>query len=73
MPDLASLATADIMVENHGTVVLLRPMTRAGAIWLLDNVNSEPWQWMGNAVAVAPRYVQPTIDGAEAAGLVVAA
>ena len=69
---LSDLATADIVVENHGTVVMLRGMTHAGGIWLHDNVSSEPWQWMGNALAAEPRMVQDVIDGAEADGLKVA-
>lgn len=69
---LNDLATADLVVEDHGTVALLRPMTRLGGQWLHDNVSSEPWQWMGPALACEPRLVQPVIDGAEADGLRVA-
>ena len=69
---LKDLAEADIVVENHGSVVMLRAMTRTAALWLQDNVVSEPWQWMGNAVAAEPRMVQAVIDGAEAEGLKVA-
>lgn len=69
---LTDLAQADILVEDHGSVVLLRPLTRAGGVWLHDNVSSEPWQWLGAALAAEPRLVQPVIAGAEADGLRVA-
>jgi hypothetical protein len=69
---LNDLATADISVENHGSVVLLRAMTKHGAQWLHDHVHSEPWQWMGNAVAADPRFVQEIIGFAEEDGLKVA-
>ena len=68
---LQDLATADIVVEDHGTVALLRPMTRAGGVWLNDNVSSEPWQWMGAALACEPRMVADVVAGAQADGLVV--
>jgi hypothetical protein len=70
---LSDLATADITVENHGSVVMLRPMTRAGLKWIIENVEADSWQWLGNALACEPRMVQDVIDGAEAAGLKVAA
>lgn len=66
---LQDLATADIAVEEHGTVTLLRPLTRAGGQWLHDNVSSEPWQWMGVALAAEPRLVPAVIEGAQADGL----
>jgi hypothetical protein len=69
---LSDLATADIVVEDHGTVAMLRPMTRAGGIWLHDNVCSEPWQWMGTALAAEPRLVPQVLNGAVEAGLKVA-
>ena len=69
---LNDLATADILIESHGSVTLLRALTRTGGLWLHENVSSEPWQWMGNAVAADPRMVQAVIDGAEADGLRVA-
>jgi hypothetical protein len=69
---LQDLAQADIVVEDHGSVVMLRPMTRAGAVWLHENVSSEPWQWMGNGLAAEPRMVREVLEGAQDAGLMVA-
>jgi hypothetical protein len=70
---LNDLAHADILVEDHGTVALLRPLTKRGAFWLHDNVCSEPWQWMGPALAAEPRLVPQVLNGAVEAGLRVAA
>lgn len=70
---LNDLATADLMVSNHGTVVMLHAMSRDGAAWLHENVSSEPWQWVGNAIACEPRMVQDVLDGAMDDGLKVAA
>jgi hypothetical protein len=62
----------DVRVENHGSIALLQPLTRRGVTWLRDNVQTEPWQMMGNAIATDPRMVQNVIYGMEADGLLVA-
>jgi hypothetical protein len=48
---------ADILVENHNSVFLLRPNTLAGQSWLQENVIGEETQLFGNAVVCEPRYV----------------
>lgn len=71
---LNDLATADILLDyTGGTVALLRPLTKLGGQWLHDHVCSEPWQWMGPALACEPRLVEQVLRGAEDDGLKVAA
>jgi hypothetical protein len=60
----------DILVENHGSIVLLRPVSDAGREWLDDNISSDA-QRLGDAVACEPRYVRDIADGAQNDGLVV--
>lgn len=67
----ARKAQADLTVEDHGTIALLRPLTRRAGIWLHEHVSSEPWQWLGLAVAAEPRTVPDVVAGARADGLVV--
>lgn len=50
-------------VENHGSVVLLRTESPDERQWLEDNCQTEPWMWMGNALAVEPRYVGAILAG----------
>jgi hypothetical protein len=61
--------TPDILVENHGSVVLLRPRTPLAAAWIEEHVQSEDWQWIYGALAVEPRFVQAVIQGAREDGL----
>ena len=56
----------DIRVENHGSVVLLRPESDRGRNWLKGAIAAESWQWFGGAVACEPRYVADIIEGAQA-------
>lgn len=67
----AKPATVDISFENHFSIFLIRPLSKQGQQWLDENVGNEETQYLGNAVACEPRYVQPIYEGAVAAGLVV--
>lgn len=58
----------DVRVENHGSVVLLRPLTDAATNWMEDHLPADAQRW-GNAVVVEPRYAQPILDGMVADGL----
>ena len=68
-PDLRGEDSADISVENHGSVFLISPQTTKGEHWISENVNAEPRQYFGRAVACEPRYVSDIVRGAIADGL----
>lgn len=59
----------DIEVTSGGSVFLVRPLTDAGRDWLHENVESEGWQWLGDALAVEHRYIEPLVCGMVQAGL----
>jgi hypothetical protein len=61
----------DILVENHGSIFLLRPVTCVGQSWLKENVIGEETQIFGNAIVCEPRYVIDIVLGARAEGVVV--
>ena len=61
----------DISVENHGSIVLLRPTSSIGQAWLQENVIGEETQIFGNAVVCEPRYVMDIVLGARAEGVVI--
>ena len=54
-----------ISIEDHGSVVLLRPQTSEARMWLEEHVASEPWQWFGGALACEPRYVDDVLNAFE--------
>jgi hypothetical protein len=62
---------ADILVENHGSIWLLRPTSSVGQEWLEENVIGQETQLFGNAVACEPRYVADIVFGARGQGLVI--
>jgi hypothetical protein len=61
----------DILIENHGSIFLLRPISSAGQTWLQENVIGEETQIFGNAVVCEPRYVMDIVLGARGEGIVV--
>jgi hypothetical protein len=62
--------TPDILVENHGSIVLLRPATPAGCAWREANCDRSGYQPFGGGTLLCePRYVADIIAGAREAGL----
>jgi hypothetical protein len=61
----------DLLIENHGSIFLLRPASPVGQTWLQENVIGEDTQLFGNAVVCEPRYVADIVFGARGEGLVV--
>jgi hypothetical protein len=61
----------DILVENHNSVFLLRPISPVGRTWLEENVIGQETQLFGNAVVCEPRYLADIVFGARGEGLVV--
>lgn len=60
----------DIIVEHHGSIVILRGVSDAGCAWIEANISGEDYQPLGlGARLVEPRYVSPILEGAEADGL----
>jgi hypothetical protein len=54
-------------VENHGSIVLVRPLTPDVTNWLVDHTADDA-QWFGNALVVEPRYVEALVEGLIAEG-----
>lgn len=61
---------ADVVVENYGTLCLLRPVTDAGTAWLDENIGADAMMF-GDAVVAEPRYVGDIVGGMIADGLAV--
>lgn len=60
----------DAIVENHGSIFLLRPLNAEAKEWLETHVVSDA-QWFGGAVVVEPRYINPILVGMQSEGLIV--
>jgi hypothetical protein len=60
-------------VENHGSIVLVRPLTLDCQAWLQANTAEEGEdmaQWFGGALVVEPRYVEALVRGLVEEGFV---
>jgi hypothetical protein len=60
----------DIVIRDHGSIVMLHALTPAAHSWLVDHTQEDA-QWFGEALAVEPRYVADIVNGAADDGLVV--
>jgi len=63
--------TADILIENHGSVALFTPMTPDTRRWVEEHVEIEPWQQIGCSIACEPRCLDQLIEEMQEEGLVV--
>jgi hypothetical protein len=61
---------ADILVANHGSLVILKPASDSGREWLDANIGEDNgYQPLWPSVVVEPRYVQAILEGASNDGL----
>jgi hypothetical protein len=60
----------DFIVENHGSIILLRPITDAAREWVQEHIGEDNgYQPYWPTVLVEPRYLGPIIDGIVEHGL----
>lgn len=60
----------DLQVEDHGTIFLLRPLSKVGQEWVDANVQQDDeTQYWGNAIVVEHRYIGDIVAGAKGDGL----
>ncbi len=59
----------DIIVANHGTIWMLRPLTTVGVRWLRDYAHAEGWQWHQGALACDPRYAIVIVEAMQEDGI----
>lgn len=58
----------DIQIENHGSIVLLRPLSDEASDWIDEHIPDDAL-WFAGALVVEPRYVDDIIEGMSADGL----
>lgn len=67
-PDVS--AGPDIRVCDHGSVILVTPVTDAASAWIEEHTASDA-QFFGPALVVEPRYLDDLVRGMQDDGLVV--
>jgi hypothetical protein len=54
----------DIVIENHGSIFLLRPISKSGREWLDQNIGDQNgFQPYWPTVVVEPRYIADVVNG----------
>jgi len=67
---MAQQTQTDFLVENHGSIVLLRPVTDAGRNWVDEFIGEDNgFQPYFPTVVIEPRYACNVIDGIREYGL----
>ena len=61
----------DFVVENHGSIFLLRPLTPAAKAWVEEHIGDNGYQPYYPTVVVEHRFIADIVHGAQADGLVV--
>jgi hypothetical protein len=63
----------DFLVENHGSIFLLKPQTSAATCWVDEHIGRENgYQPYYPTVVVEHRYIADIVDGIQNDGLAVA-
>ena len=58
----------DVRVYSDSTLVGFQPVSDAAREWFAENVESEPWQWMGGVLWCDARPAQALVEGLAAEG-----
>jgi hypothetical protein len=58
----------DFHISDHGSIITIRPVSEAAHQWLDENVDAEPWQWLGGALCVDPRCARDLVAEIAATG-----
>jgi len=58
-------------LDDHGSIVLVRPLTDDVRAWLDEHVEEDA-QWWGGALAVQPDYVVPLVGALMDEGFAIA-
>jgi hypothetical protein len=67
-----TVPSADFFLENHGSILLLRPQTVSARIWIDDHIGKDNgFQPYYPTVVIEPRYVGDIVDGITNDGLAV--
>jgi hypothetical protein len=55
--------------RSNSSAAEFTPVTAAARSWVMENVYTEPWRWVGGTFIVDHRFVQPLLSGILDAGM----
>jgi hypothetical protein len=62
----------DFRVDNHGSILVLKPLTAAAKEWVADHLAHPETQTWGGGTVVEPRFMEAIVQGIQDDGLEVA-
>lgn len=72
MQDTQAKNEVDVFVENHGTILLILPVSDLAREWIDEHIGSQNgFQPYYPTVVCEPRYVFDVVAGMQASGLMV--
>jgi len=60
---------ADLIVQNEGSIFILRAVTDNGKQWVADHIPADAQTWGTDGVVVEHRYIGDIVQGAANDGL----
>jgi hypothetical protein len=69
--EVPAKTTIDVVVENHGSIFLFRPLTANAEQWIEENVSREGFHPNWPSLLVEYRYAHDLATGMRVSGLVV--
>jgi hypothetical protein len=67
---MATTKAPDVLVRNEGTVFVFCALSSRAKRWIQENVQSDAYEWFGNALVVEHRFAWALGTGMKDAGLV---
>jgi hypothetical protein len=73
-PTASEEISPDFLVENHGSILLLKPLSRSAVSWVEEHIGQDNgYQPFFPNVVVEPRYIADIVEGIQNDGLLVSA
>lgn len=64
LADAQAPAVADFRLENHGSILILWPISRAAKVWSFEQLRCDDTQiWGRDGVVIEPRYISDIVSG----------
>jgi len=68
-PTNSGKISPDFVVENHGSIFLLRPLTSTAKAWVEEHIGDNGYQPYYPTVVIEHRFIADIVHGAQADGL----
>ncbi len=64
-------AKTDFNIVSESNLFLVYPQNEKARQWILENVQTESWQWFGGGLAVDQREIENLVEGMKDEGFTI--